>query len=392
MMKKGFSQLLKDLPGIEKKLHSLEELILANLVMISEIPSPTFREENRREFLINRFTEFGLHNCSTDEVGNALGILPGQRGGDRIILVVAHLDTVFDETVDHTVAVQPNKVTGPSVADNSLGLASIASLPSIFEHLQIKMDSDLILMGSSRSLGKGNVEGLRFFIDHTDLPVSAGVCVEGVQLGRISYSSIGMARCEIVCKLPDSYDWTRFGLTGSIVTVNEIINRILEIPLPTRPRTSIVLGNIEGGTDFNTVARETVLRFEIRSESDVMVQQLTRDITNIAAEVESHSGAEVTFENIAQRSPGGITFAHPMSSQSREIMRTLDIQPRITPSTSELSAFIDHTIPAVTLGMTFGENFNQKDESIEIEPVFSGLAQLVGLILAIDRGYCDEHQ
>jgi hypothetical protein len=70
-------------------------------------------------------------------------------------------------------------------------------------------------------------------------------------------------------------------------------------------------------------------------------------------------------------------------------MKALNINPRFSPSTSELSAFIDAGIPALTLGITHGENLNKIDESIEIEPIYSGLAQLLGVLLAIDRGYCD---
>ncbi|MFW6274385.1 MAG: hypothetical protein ACOC2P_00960 [Spirochaetota bacterium] len=71
-------------------------------------------------------------------------------------------------------------------------------------------------------------------------------------------------------------------------------------------------------------------------------------------------------------------------------MKSLDINPRISPSTSELSAFIDHGIPALTLGLTNGENLNKPEESIDIDPIYNGLTQLLGLLIAIDKGYCDE--
>jgi putative aminopeptidase FrvX len=91
-MDDGFKKILSTLPGIEKKLTELSEIVLANLVMISEIPAPTFSEQRRVEFIVNRMTEYGLQNTSTDEVDNALGVLPGGQG-DKNILIVAHLDT-----------------------------------------------------------------------------------------------------------------------------------------------------------------------------------------------------------------------------------------------------------------------------------------------------------
>lgn len=387
-MNAAMSELIESLPRMKNKLKGLRDTLLTNLVMLGEIPSPTFREQQRRRFLIDRFTQYQLQNCSTDEVGNGLGIIPGETG-DRNILIVAHLDTVFDESTDHTISIEPKRVKGPAVGDNSLGVAALATLPAMLKELDLSFNSNLILMGSTRSLGHGNIEGARFFLENTDMPIQAGVCVEGVKIGRLSHTSIGMARCEITYRLPEEYDWTRFGAVGSIVTINELINRILEIPVPRRPKTSIVLGSIKGGQSFNTIATDAQLRFEIRSESDEMVKELLQQIEDIAAEVSSHNGSEVEIQILAQRKPGGISFSHPLASNARMIMNSLGIKPRVTPSTSELSAFIDKGIPALTLGITNGENFNKADESIEIEPIYNGLAQLLGLLIAIDRGYCN---
>ncbi|MBT3272699.1 MAG: peptidase, partial [Spirochaetales bacterium] len=143
---------------------------------------------------------------------------------------------------------------------------------------------------------------------------------------------------------------------------------------------------------YDKMATNARLRFEIRSESDVMVRQVRDLIDHIVAEVSSDTGAEVSFDVFAQRKPGGIPFAHPLAKNAMEIIRSLDIKPRISPSTSELSAFIDKKIPALTIGLTDGENMTMPGESIFIDPIFKGISQLLGLILAIDRGYCDESE
>jgi tripeptide aminopeptidase len=387
----GMQDILDDLSGIRKHIEKNRESILANLVMFSEIPAPTFGESLRRDFLLTRFTESSLLNVSTDELDNALGILPGSVG-EQNILVSAHLDTIFDGSTDHNVSVQPTRITGAGVGDNSLGVAAIASLPFLLETLKIELKSNLILMGSSRSLGDGDLGGTRFFLDNTKMKIAAGISVEGVKLGRISYTSIGMSRNEVKYAVPEEYDWTRFGAVGSIVTLNELINRILEIPLPKKPRTSIVLGSIRGGSGYTNIAKESVLRFEIRSESAEMVANLTGLIADIASELSSTSGSEVTFRTFAERAPGGLAFSHPLPVQARQILNTLGVTPRISPSTSELSAFIDKNIPAVTIGLTSGEDIGLPTEKIEITPMYSGITQLIGLLLAIDGGYCDGSQ
>jgi acetylornithine deacetylase/succinyl-diaminopimelate desuccinylase-like protein len=339
--------------------------------------------------LKNRFAECGLSNCSSDEAGNALGVLPGTEG-DSSILVVAHADTLPNDSGDHTIDVRPGKVVGPGVADNSLGLAVLATLPSLLDKLDINLKSDLILMGASKSLGRGNLEGLRFFLANNNLPIRAGVCLEGVQLGRLSIGSIGMVRCEIRCEVPEEYDWTLFEASGAIVTLNDIISRLLEISLPRKPRTSIVLGSIEGGTSFNTQARSARLRFEIRSESVEMVEKILQQVEDIVAEIYSQSASQIALEVVARRDPGGIAFGHPLSRQTRIIMETLGIKHRKSPSTSELSTFIDRKIPAVTVGITSGEMLDEHREVVNIDRMAKGLAQVLGMLLAIDGGFCDE--
>lgn len=388
-MSTGIEPLLSEIARYDEQVRGLLEVILTDLVMIAEIPAPTFFEANRASFLLERFNEYQLQNVSTDETGNALGILPGSEGS-RNILVVAHMDTVFPDTVDHTVTIQPDYVAGVGVGDDSLGLAVVGTLPVILERLNIRLESNLILMGSARSLGKGNIEGIRFFLNNKEIQVDAGLCVEGVKLGRLSYSSIGMFRGEIVYRVPEEYDWTRFGAAGAIVNINEVINHILEIPIPRRPRTTIVLNSIEGGASFNTAPTQAVLQFEVRSESGDMVRRLEGEIGNIAAEVSSRTGADVEFAIFARREPGGLSFGHPLAAHARSILDSLGVAPRISPSTSELSAFIDKRIPAVTVGLTEGESLNEEDERIDIGRLSKGVAQLLGLIVAIDRGQCDE--
>lgn len=387
-MAENFDEILNGLDKYVEKISELKDIFLANLVMLSEIPSPTFGEEKRRDFILERFTEYELQNCSIDEKSNALAVIPGKTGEGNILLC-AHMDTVFPEKTDHTVSIQPNMVTGPGVADNGVGLAALVTLPLILEKLDLKFNSNIILIGTSRSLGKGDLEGLRFFLKHSKMTITSGICLEGVRLGRISYSSIGMLRGELSYKIPEEYDWTRFNSVGAIVNMTEMISRILEIPLPRKPRTSINLGAVEGGSSYNMQAMKANLKFEIRSESEEMVESLAQQIRNLSDEMASQTGSDVKFTEVARRSPGGTEFSHPINTRGREILNKLGIKPRYSPSTSELAAFIDKQIPALTMGITRGENISELDESIHIKPLFKGLAQIVGMIQAIDGGYCN---
>lgn len=374
-----------------ERLRLIREILLANAVMVGEIPAPTFGEELRMRFLQDRFTESGLDNISIDEMGSCQAMLPGTGGSEaRNILVLAHVDTVFSDKVDHTVEVAADRMIGAGVADNSLGVATIASLPSILDALDVELEANLILVGVARSLGRGDLAGSRFFVENTTVPIHAGVCVEGIHLGRLSYSSLGMVRGEITVEREEVTDWEKYGTQNALVTLNRIVTKILGIPVPQEPRTSIVLGSIYSGTAFNTPPAKAHLRFEVRSEEEGMAGRILDRLHEIVEEISATQESEVTMEIIAQRRPGGLDYGHPLVRATRGVMKTLGVKQQVLPSTGDLSALTAAEIPGITLGITAGENTHEFNEAVEIEPIFAGLAQLVGVLQAIDGGICDE--
>lgn len=389
-MNKPYKSFLINMEKYDNSFDKIKDTIISNLIMIGETPAPTFEEGHRAQKVLNRFSEFGLQNCSLDEKGNACGIIPGT-SGDSNILIVGHLDTIFPKTVDHTISLLPEgRVKGPAVGDDSLALAVMTTLPLLLDELDIKLGSNLIFIATTRSLGNGDIEGIRFFLDHYKKPIRAGICVEGVRLGRLSYSSYGMLRGKLSNIIPEEYDWSRFNSGGSIINMNELINHILEIPLKQKPKTSILLGSVKGGKSYNTKPRKTVLRFEIRSEDDLEVERIASQIQFLADEMQARTGTTTTFEEISRRKSGGMNFSHSLNIVAREILKNMEVTARITPSMSELSAFIAKKIPAVTIGLTTGENMEEPDEIINIAPLKKGVAQFLELIKAIDTGYCDE--
>jgi tripeptide aminopeptidase len=371
-------------------LQALRERILANAVMFGEIPAPTFGEARRVRFLCERFAENELLNISSDEAGNGTALLPGTKG-ERKILLVAHTDTVFASGVDHTVRVGVDRLEGPGIADNSLGLAVISMLPHILQRLGVQLESDLVLLGASKGTGRGNLAGLRFFLDNCKLPLHAGVCVEGVHRGRLSYSCLGMMRAEITCHAPSDSEWDNSSGVSAIANMTQVLTRLLALPTPTVPKTSIILGSLNAGTAFNTRATNATLQLEVRSEDENVVNRLTRSIAELLEEISVETGTRNEMEIIARRDPGGIGFNHPLVKITRDIMRVLNIRPKIAPSVGELSALIAKRLPAITLGITRGDNVHEFSEYVEIATMFAGIAQLVGVLQAIDGGVCDEH-
>ena len=361
-MTQRINKLLKELPRFRKEAEGMRDILLANLVMLGEIPAPTFHEDARIEMLMRRFSECGLHNCSTDEKGNAFGVLPGTKG-KRNIVIATNADTLIQEDVNPSVEIREKQVTGPFVGDNSIALSALVSLPILMEKLGIELESNLILTGFAQSLGRGNLEGLRFFLKNSAVPLHSGISFESVQLGRLNYSCLGMLRGEIRVRLPEDYNWVQFGSTGSIIPMNDVISKISKIPLPHRPMTSLVIGSIHGGISYHNIARQVTLGFEARSESEKILKEIEQQVVDIVEGVAASSGVLAKLNVFARREAGGIDISHPLVRNARVILDALKIKPMMYPTTSALSAFLDTRVPAITLGCTTAD---RRDELAEI--------------------------
>jgi len=369
----------------------LRERLLANLVMIAQVPAPAGEEERRVRFLLDRFAEAGLSDAAADEVGNAVGRLHGTRS-NRTILLVSHLDTIFSFSQDHDVTVEADRVTGAGVGDNALGAAIVSLLPAVLEHLGIRLESDLILLGSTASLGRGNQAGIRFFLDHLPEKVHAAICVEGMQLGRLNYFSVGTARADVTCTVRSTLEPSRsYGSESALIVLNHIINRILGISTPSRPYTRINMGRMWAGVSYDVEPDHAELGLEIVSHSDEMIDQICRQISDVVAELSARHGVDANFDVFYSTRAGGIPFAHPLVQSVIEVMTQLGVEPDQGHSPSELSQLISRGIPAVTLGISRGTKGRKKHpDYVLIDPILTGVAQVVGTILAIDRGACDE--
>ena len=106
---------------------SLIERVIHLAAQIQEIPAPTFHEGQRAAFVAAQFNAAGLRDVHQDELGNVFACLPGDQG--RLPLVVsAHLDSVFPAEMDLTLNRQADRLTGPGIGDNALGLAGLFGL------------------------------------------------------------------------------------------------------------------------------------------------------------------------------------------------------------------------------------------------------------------------
>lgn len=384
------NEFLKNLPNLVAEIKAFQDIIITNIVLIGQTPSPTFKEKRRSTVFMERLAEFGVDEVTTDGYRNPIGIIRGSAPEKPPIFVVAHLDTFYERDIVHNYTIKENQIIGPGILDNSLGVGVMVSLPILFQKLNMKFESDIVLAGTIQSIGKGNLRGVRHLLKTWPTPIRGGVCLEGVELGRLNYYSDGMIRGEIQCSISEQKGTFYKFTPNAILILNEVINEIMNLRLSQRPRSRIVIGKIAGGANHGKIACKANLGFEIRSDSYKMVKSIYNHIRDIVAGIGHENEVDLTVKTISNLKAARLKFNHPLVKSSAAILESLGIKPINKSTESALSIFLSRKIPTVTLGITHGENFYTEKATMDIEPMFTGIAQVIGVLKAIDSGVCDE--
>ena len=98
------------------------EWTLAQQTSICEIPAPPFKEAARAAEVLQRLRALGLTQGRLDGIGNVIAEYPG-RSRKPLIVLSAHLDTVFPEGTDVRVRREGTLFRGPGISDDCRGLA-----------------------------------------------------------------------------------------------------------------------------------------------------------------------------------------------------------------------------------------------------------------------------
>lgn len=384
-------KLREQLPEVVEQIKSLREIIITNIALIGQTPAPTFKEKKRSKVFMERLAEFNVDEVTTDGYRNPIGIIRGTDASKPPIFVLAHLDTFFEG--DHlNYTIKENTITGGGLLDNSVGVGVIASLPAIFKKLDLQFESDIVLAGTIQSIGKGNLRGVRHLLKTWPTPIRGGICVEGIELGRLNYYSDGMIRGEIECHISEERNLQDDYTPNAIIILNQVINEIMNVKISQRPRSRIVIGKISGGADYGKIAPEANLGFEIRSDSYKIVKKLYGEIRDIIEGIRHENEVALDLKTISNLKASRLKYNHPLVKYAAAVIEALGIKPVSKSTESSLAIFLAHKIPAVTLGITYGENRYLENATMEIEPMYKGISQVIAVLEAIDGGVCDEQQ
>ncbi|TFG81973.1 MAG: M20/M25/M40 family metallo-hydrolase [Spirochaetales bacterium] len=384
---------------MESSLEGDKELILGNLILLGEVPSyaGTWQSDDetastdysvRARFFAERLVELGVDECTTDPLGNPIGLIKGSDPGRAPILVVAELDSMYAPPGDIHYSIKDGLISGPGIMDNAVGAAAALSLPDVLRRHGIATKAPIMIAGIANTMRDAkNLTLFERFIDHLEINPCAVIIVKGGELGRLNYFSNAVVRADIVCERRQDEK----GATEDMVVVaTAIVDHLLAIRVPTRPQTALTVGMIKAGYKYGDPAAQARIGLELRSVSNEVLADISSKILGIIDLVRYEMRVDVTYDVAVELGAANLGWEHPLTRQAVAVMRALDLEPDVYPSVSELYYFLKRGIPAITIGAALGSDYHQETANAHVDSLYRGMAQLVGIVMAIDEEVCHD--
>ncbi|MEE4279492.1 MAG: M20/M25/M40 family metallo-hydrolase [Halieaceae bacterium] len=363
---------------------SLKEQSLEQLVELTEIAAPPFKEDTRAAHYAEMLKAVGLEDVSIDEIGNVIARRPGTKG-DKVVAYAAHLDTVFPEETDVTVRYEGDKMVAPGIGDNTRGLVTLLEVISALDHAGIETEADLLFIGNVGEEGLGDLRGVKHLFRDGAEKIDTFIAVDGGNADRIVYGGVGSHRYRVTFSGPGGHSWGAFGLANPQHALGRAIALFDEnAPAVTSvgEKTSYNVGRIGGGTSINSIPFEAWMEIDMRSGSQAKLDEIDavlQDAVQTALEQENAGRADgpaltVEVKRVGTRpaAPGDAT--RPLVQRAMAATMALGVTPSLRISSTDSNLPISRGIPAVTMsrgGVSGGAHSLDewwKPENVELGP------------------------
>jgi acetylornithine deacetylase/succinyl-diaminopimelate desuccinylase-like protein len=363
-------------------MNDLAKRVVDLAVQIQQVPAPTFGEARRAQLVHRMFKQERkrLQKVILDETGNVLACLTGM-GKGKPIIVSAHMDTVFPAETDLQVRRDSERIHGPGLGDNSLGVAALFGLLWGLRERNVQLGGDVWFVANVAEEGLGDLLGMKAVVDRFGADVRAYLVLEGLALGHVYHRAIGVRRYRLTARTSGGHSWSDYGQPSAVHELARLVVQLTSLELPGQPRTTMNVGKIAGGTSVNVIASEATLDLDLRSEAQESLTELVAAVEKII-QIANTNRQGVTFEAevIGQRPAGEMSARHPLVKLAEACLREQGMKAALISGSTDANAPLSMGYPAVVLGVTTGGGAHTKQEYIHTGPVTKGLEQLVRFV------------
>ena len=327
-------------------------------IRLTEIPAPPFQEAQRAVAVKALLASSGLE-VQIDKAGNVIGELRGANEKE-IVVLSAHLDTVFPASTDVKVRHEGDRLLAPGISDNGTGLAALVAVARACHEARIKPRRTILFVADVGEEGEGNLRGMRALVETYKPKLKAVIVMDGSGTDHVTTKALASRRLEATISGPGGHSWSDFGMPNPINALVRASVRFINTKVPVSPRTTFNIGQIEGGTSVNSIPYEARLKVDIRSESEDELSKLEAALrecitAGVRDEMESSRDRskgklEWKVELLGSRPGGELSANSPLLAALRSADEYVGNQSRVERSSTDANVPLSNGIDAISIG------------------------------------------
>lgn len=368
---------------------------IGELIMLTEVPAPPFKEERRGSAYRGLLEAANLEEIAIDAVGNVTGLRRGNGRGERLIAISAHLDTVFPEGTDVTVRRDGYRLAAPGVGDNTRGLATILAYLRALDAAEIRTRDDILVLATVGEEGEGDLRGMRHFFTESVYRdrIAALICLDGpTPANTVVSGGTGSKRYRVTFRGPGGHSFADHGIVNPMIAAARTVVELGLLSLPDDPKTTCSSTVIEGGNSVNAIPAEVSLMVDLRSNSPSELVDLDARFHGIVLQschVENDSrsiekGAIAVEILLIGDRPAGETAAGELTRCAKAAIEAIGQTPVFGSFSTDANVAMSLGIPAVTLSWGGeGGNAHALSEWTDVNPEKSLPGMSVGLAVLL---------
>ena len=334
------------------------EWTLAQQSSICEIPAPPFKEATRAAEMLRRLTALGLTGARIDGIGNVIAEYPG-RSRKPLVVLSAHLDTVFPEGTDVRVRREGSIFRGPGISDDCRGLAVLLVTARALREARVPLEGTIVFVATVGEEGLGNGRGVRHFLEK-EMPgqVDYFLTVD-VNEFEVVNRAAGSRRYEVTYRAPGGHSYTDFLMPHPVHALGRAIAKIGAFDVPSDPKTTFNVGIVRGGTAVNAISATAAMVVDLRSESSEELGRLDAKFKQAVDDALTEERARwpmstaplaVTWDTLGIRPGGVIPESSPIARSVTGAGKQLGVPVVFSSASTDANIPMSMGIPALAVG------------------------------------------
>ncbi len=367
---------------------------VSDIVTLTQIPAPPFKEEARARAYLEMLKAHGLSDVAMDAQGNVTGVRAGTatKGKGPFVVMAAHLDTVFPEGTDVTVRREGTRLMAPGIGDDTRSLATLLAYMRALDAAGINTRSDILFVGNVGEEGAGDLRGVRYLFNKSRYAgqITAFFSMDGSDASRVVDRGTGSKRYHVAFNGPGGHSYGAFGTVNPMTAMARSVVDLYAVQVPADPKTTYSASVTGGGTSVNSIPNAVFMEFDMRSESAAELARLDRTLIGILDNAVAGENAarstrfgKISYEPkvIGERPAGGTPPDAAIVGLTDAAITALGFKPEHDASSTDSNIPMSLGIPAVTIGSGGkGGRAHALDEWIDVEKGESLKGMQVGLV------------